>query len=118
MPKENAAKNSYTRLFSDRSPADARTSQGAPESQGYCVKLASSGYEAPITLEGASVAAVLLEQTQEGMDAEAMALPYQAVVSPVADFPAFSLFRDSRANSLAGRRIRDEERTVGTAGAD
>jgi CheY-like chemotaxis protein len=43
------------------------------ESQGYCVKLASSGYAAIRTLEETSVAAVLLEYKQEGMDAEAIA---------------------------------------------
>jgi CheY-like chemotaxis protein len=43
------------------------------ESQGYCVKLASSGYAAIKTLEQMSVAVVLLEYKQEGMDAEALA---------------------------------------------
>ena len=43
------------------------------ESQGYRVKLALSGYEAIKTLEEASVAAVLLEYKQEGMDTEAVA---------------------------------------------
>jgi hypothetical protein len=37
------------------------------------VKLASSGYSAIKTLEETSVAAVLLEYKQEGMDAEAIA---------------------------------------------
>jgi len=43
------------------------------ESKGYSMKLASSGYAAIRTLEEASVAAVLLEYKQEGMDAEAIA---------------------------------------------
>src|SRR6202041_3841119 len=43
------------------------------ESQGYCVKFASSGYTAIKTLEKTSVAAVLLEYKLEGMDAEAVA---------------------------------------------
>jgi DNA-binding NtrC family response regulator len=43
------------------------------ESQGYCVKLASSGYDAIKTLGESSVAAVLLEYKVEGMDAEAVA---------------------------------------------
>ena len=43
------------------------------ESQGYRVKLALSGYEAIKTLEETSVAAVLLEYKQEGMDTEAVA---------------------------------------------
>ena len=43
------------------------------ESQGYSVKLASNGYDAMKTLEESSVAAVLLEYKQEGMDAEAVA---------------------------------------------
>jgi|ERR1019366_3222624 CheY-like chemotaxis protein len=40
---------------------------------GYCVKIASSGYTAIKMLEETSVAAVLLEYKQEGMDAEAVA---------------------------------------------
>ncbi len=43
------------------------------ESRGYCVKIASSGYTAIKMLEETSVAAVLLEYKQEGMDAEAVA---------------------------------------------
>src|ERR1700733_12503507 len=43
------------------------------ESQGYCVKLASSGHDAIKTLEQASVAAVLLEYKEEGINAEAIA---------------------------------------------
>jgi CheY-like chemotaxis protein len=43
------------------------------ESQGYRVKVASSGYDAMKMLEKISVAAVLLEYKQEGMDAEAVA---------------------------------------------
>jgi CheY-like chemotaxis protein len=43
------------------------------EPHGYCVKLASSSYTAIKTLEETSVAAVLLEYKQEGMDAEAVA---------------------------------------------
>jgi CheY-like chemotaxis protein len=43
------------------------------ESRGYCVKIASSGYTAIKILEETSVAAVLLEYKQEGMDAEAVA---------------------------------------------
>jgi DNA-binding NtrC family response regulator len=43
------------------------------ESRGYCVKLASSGYTTIKTLEETSVAAVLLEYQQEGIDAEAVA---------------------------------------------
>ena len=43
------------------------------ESQGCCVKTASSGYTAMKKLEDASVDAVLLEYTQEGMDSEAVA---------------------------------------------
>jgi CheY-like chemotaxis protein len=43
------------------------------ESHGYRVKLASSGYTSIKTLEETSVAAVLLEYKQEGMDAETLA---------------------------------------------
>jgi hypothetical protein len=40
---------------------------------GYCVKLASSGYTALKMLEETSVAAVLREYKQEGVQAEALA---------------------------------------------
>ena len=43
------------------------------ESHGYRVKIASSSYSAMQMLEEMSVAAVLLEYRQEGMDAEAVA---------------------------------------------
>ncbi|HXR16249.1 MAG TPA: response regulator [Terriglobales bacterium] len=43
------------------------------ESHGYCVKIASGGYTAMKMLEETSVAAVILDYKQEGMDAEAMA---------------------------------------------
>jgi CheY-like chemotaxis protein len=43
------------------------------ESQGYCVKLASSGCTAIETLEETSVAALLPEYKQEGIDTEAVA---------------------------------------------
>jgi CheY-like chemotaxis protein len=43
------------------------------ESQGYQVKLASSGHTAIKTLEETSVAAVLLEYKQDKMDAETVA---------------------------------------------
>jgi len=47
--------------------------KAALESQGYCVKLTSIGYAAIKTLGETSVAVVLLEYKQEGMDAEAIA---------------------------------------------
>lgn len=43
------------------------------ESHGYSVRIASSGYSAMKLLDEESVAAVLLEYKQEGMDAEAVA---------------------------------------------
>jgi CheY-like chemotaxis protein len=43
------------------------------ESRGCCVKIAASSYSAMKTLEETSVAAVLLEYKQEGLDAEAVA---------------------------------------------
>ena len=45
----------------------------ALESHGYRVKIASSSHTAMKMLEESSVAAVLLEYKQEGMDAEAIA---------------------------------------------
>jgi CheY-like chemotaxis protein len=65
--------DSLTLLCIDDRPEMLALRQAALESYGYCVKLASSGYAAIKTLETISVAAVLLEYKQEGMDAEAVA---------------------------------------------
>jgi CheY-like chemotaxis protein len=65
--------DSPTLLCIDDRPQMLELRKATLESQGYCVKLASSGYDAIKTLEQASVAAVLLEYKQEGMDAEAIA---------------------------------------------
>jgi CheY-like chemotaxis protein len=65
--------DSHTLLCIDDRPQMLEVRKATLESQGYCVKLASSGYDAIKTLEQASVAAVLLEYKQEGMDAEAIA---------------------------------------------
>lgn len=73
-PRRNVTiMNSPTLLCIDDRPQMLKLRKGALESQGYCVKLASSAYDAIKTLEEASVAAVLLEYKQEGMDAEAIA---------------------------------------------
>ena len=65
--------DSPTLLFIDDRPQMLELRKATLESQGYCVKLASSGYGAIKTLEETSVVAVLLEYKQEGMDAEAIA---------------------------------------------
>ena len=65
--------DSLTLLCIDDRPQMLELRKATLESQGYCVKLASSGYAAIRTLEETSVAAVLLEYKQEGMDAEAIA---------------------------------------------
>ena len=65
--------DSLSLLCIDDRPQMLELRKAALESQGYCVKLASSGYTAIKTLEEASVAAVLLEYKQEGVDAEAIA---------------------------------------------
>src|ERR1700674_1564193 len=64
---------SPTLLCIDDRPQMLELHKATLESQGYCVKLASSGYTAIKTLEKTSVAAVLLEYKLEGMDAEAVA---------------------------------------------
>ena len=64
---------SLTLLCVDDRPRMLELHKEALESHGYCVKLASSGYAAIKALEETSVAAVLLEYKQEGMDAEAIA---------------------------------------------
>src|ERR1700680_2401478 len=65
--------DSPTLLYIDERPQMLKFRKATLESQGYCVKLASSGYAAIRTLEETPVAAVLLEYKQEGMDAEAVA---------------------------------------------
>jgi CheY-like chemotaxis protein len=72
-PEENVAMDSPTLLCIDDRPQMLELRKATLESQGYCVKLASSGYTAIKTLEKTSVAAVLLEYKLEGMDAEAVA---------------------------------------------
>jgi CheY-like chemotaxis protein len=62
-----------TVLCIDDRPQMLELRKATLESHGYCVKLASSGYTAMQALEKTSVAAVLLEYKQEGMDAEAVA---------------------------------------------
>src|ERR1700680_3691731 len=65
--------DSATLLCIDDRPQMLELRKATLESQGYCVKLASSGYTAIKTFEETSVAAVLLEYKQEGIDAEAVA---------------------------------------------
>jgi CheY-like chemotaxis protein len=62
-----------TLLWIDDRPEMLELRKAILESRGYCVKLSSSGHTAIKTLEETSVAAVLLEYKQEGMDAEAIA---------------------------------------------
>jgi DNA-binding NtrC family response regulator len=62
-----------TLLCIDDRPEMLELRKAILESRGYCVKLSSSGYTAMKALEETSVAAVLLEYKQEGMDAEAIA---------------------------------------------
>ena len=65
--------NSPTLLCIDDRPQMLELRKSTLETKGYSVKLASNGYDAIKTLEETSVAAVLLEYKQEGMDAEAVA---------------------------------------------
>jgi CheY-like chemotaxis protein len=62
-----------TLLCIDDCPEMLELRKAILQSRGYCVKLSSSGHSAIKTLEETSVAAVLLEYKQEGMDAEAIA---------------------------------------------
>ena len=62
-----------TLLYIDDRPQILELRKAALESQGYCVKIASSGCTAMKMLEDTSVAAVLLEYKTEGIDAEAVA---------------------------------------------
>jgi CheY-like chemotaxis protein len=62
-----------TLLCIDDRPQLLELRKATLESQGYCVKIASSGCTAMKMLEDTSVAAVLLEYKTEGIDAEAVA---------------------------------------------
>jgi CheY-like chemotaxis protein len=65
--------NTPTVLCVDDRPETAELRKVTLESHGYRVKIASSGFGAMKILDEDSVAAVLLEYKQEGMDAEAIA---------------------------------------------
>jgi CheY-like chemotaxis protein len=65
--------NSPTLLCIDDRAEMLEVRKAILESHGYSVKIASSGHTAMKMLEETSVAAVLLEYKQEGMDAEAVA---------------------------------------------
>jgi DNA-binding response OmpR family regulator len=65
--------DSPTLLCIDDRPQMLELHKATLESQGYCVKVASSGDTAIKTLEETSVAAVLLEYKRDGIDAEAVA---------------------------------------------
>jgi CheY-like chemotaxis protein len=65
--------NSPTLLYIDDLPQALELRKATLESHGFSVKLASNGHDAIKMLEEASVAAVLLEYKQEGVDAEAIA---------------------------------------------
>jgi CheY-like chemotaxis protein len=64
---------SPTLLCIDDLPQALELRKATLESRGFSVKLASNGYDAIKMLEEESVAAVLLEYKQEGVDAEAIA---------------------------------------------
>ena len=84
------------------------------ESEGYSVKLASSGYAALQTLDETSVAVVLLEYKQEGMDAEAVAhhIKQRFPNLPIIPLSAFSEMPQRILWLVA------EERTSGAAGGE
>ena len=65
--------DSPTVLCIDDRPQVSELRKATLECHGYCVKIASSSDTAMKVLEETSVAAVLLEYKQEGMDAEAVA---------------------------------------------
>jgi DNA-binding NtrC family response regulator len=94
--------DSPTLLCIDDRPQMLKLRKITLESQGYCVKLASSGYTAIKTLKETSVGAVLLEYKQEGTERGSHGMPYQAKVSQPADHSALRLLRDPRANPVVG----------------
>jgi response regulator RpfG family c-di-GMP phosphodiesterase len=91
---------SPTLLCIDDRPQMLELRKAPLESQGYCVKLASSGHTAIKMLEETSVAAVLLEYNPEGIDAEAVACHikqrFPSRRSPRGKSTAFTLYDASR----------------------
>ena len=73
LSKGDVVMDAPTLLCIDDRPQLLELRKAALESQGYCVKIASSGCTAMKMLEDTSVAAVLLEYKLEGMDTEAVA---------------------------------------------
>lgn len=94
--------NSPTLLCIDDRPQMLELRKATLESNGYCVKLASSGYMALKTLDETFVAAVLLEYKQEGMDAEAVAchIKQRFPKLPIILLSAYSDY--ARANPVVG----------------
>jgi CheY-like chemotaxis protein len=84
--------NAPTVLFIDDRPQMLELRKATLESKGYSVKLASNGYDAIKTLDNTSVAAVLPEYKQEGIDAEAIACPIKQRFPnlPIILFSAYS----------------------------
>jgi CheY-like chemotaxis protein len=73
LARGDVTMDSPTVLCIDDRPQVLELRKATLESHGYGVKIAASGYSAMKMLEETSVAAVLLEYKQEGMDAEAVA---------------------------------------------
>ena len=94
--------DSPTLLYIDERPQMLKFRKATLESQGYRVKLASSGYAAIKTLEETSVAAVLLEYKPEGIDAEAVACHIKQRFPSLPIILLSCLLRDARANPVVG----------------
>jgi CheY-like chemotaxis protein len=109
---------SPTVLCIDDRPQVLELRKAALESHGYRVKIASSSYTAMKMLDETSLAAVLLEYKEEGMDVEAAACRIKQ------RFPNVPIILISAYSEMPERvlwlvdRIRDEERTAGTPGAN
>ena len=84
--------NSPIVLCIDDRPQLLNLRKGAMESQGYCVKTASSGYSALEMLHETSADVVLLEFKMEGLDPEAIAshIKTQFPTMPIVLLSAFA----------------------------
>ncbi|MGA2980381.1 MAG: hypothetical protein ABSD76_12395 [Terriglobales bacterium] len=94
--------DSPTVLCIDDRPQVLELRKATLEAQGYCVKIASSGFTGMKMLEETSVAAVLLEYRHEGMDVEAVAYQIKQRFPNPPDHPTFGVRRDAGANPVAG----------------
>jgi CheY-like chemotaxis protein len=107
--------DSPTVLYVDDRPNVLKLRKATLESHGYSVKIASSVYAAIKILEGTSVAVVLLEYKQEGMDAEAVACH---IKQRFPNLPIILLSADDFACLEKNRRLSSSGKPIGLLKGD